>query len=198
MTIDIKGALRRVNWQANKRSLLAEQGVSEDAIAAARAQHRQGAYEACIDTIEQINGWRSDPRAWRLVGLCHLGMSGHDEAEAAFSHAQTLRALRTVIEDAKDDVNRATNFIAARKYSEALELACRARAAAPFLVGPHICILSIHNHNRQLERLRETIRDMRESHPDILNDPDFLERLENDTDLIGVGELLEMSPGEQQ
>jgi tetratricopeptide (TPR) repeat protein len=186
MTIDIDGALRRVNWQANKRTLMAAHRVHPDQLARAQALHGKGAYEACVRCITSSEHWESDPRAWRLVGLSRLGLRNHAGARQAFERARFLNGL----EVAKDEVNIATAHISAHAYEEALEAARRARAIAPFLASAHICILAIYNRTGRHDELVSTIADLLTNNRDILHDPDFLERLANDTDLIGVRETV--------
>lgn len=186
MTIDIDGALRRVNWHANKRSLMAARRVSPDLLARAQALHGKGTYEECMRCVTGAQHWESDPRAWRLVGLSRLGLRDHEGARRAFEQARFLNG----IEVAKDEVNIATAHISAHAYEAALQAAQRARTIAPFLASPHICVLAIYNRTGRHDEIVSTIADLLTNNRDILDDPDFLERLTNDTDLIGVGEIV--------
>ena len=186
MTIDIEGALRRVNWDANKRTLMAAHRVSPDRLAKAQALHAKGAYEECVRSVAGNRHWESDPRAWRLVGLSRLGLRDHAGARQAFEQARFLNG----IEVAKDEVNIASALISAHEYEEALSAARRARTIAPFLVSPHICILSIYNRTGRREDVARTIANLMANNPGVIDDPDFLERVTNDTDLIGVGEIV--------
>ena len=186
MTIDIEGVLRRVNWEANKRTLMAAHRVSPDQLAKAQVLHANGAYEECARSITGCRNWESDPRAWRLVGLSRLGLSDPAGARQAFEQARFLNG----IEVAKDEVNVATALISAHAYEEALNAARRARTIAPFLVSPHICILSIYNRTGRREDVARTIADLMANNRVVIDDPDFLERVTNDTDLIGVGEIV--------
>ena len=114
------------------------------------------------------------------------GARDHAGARQAFEHARFLNG----IEVAKDEVNIASALISAHEYEEALSAARRARTIAPFLVSPHICILSIYNRTGRREDVARTIADLMANNPGVIDDPDFLERVTNDTDLIGVGEIV--------
>jgi hypothetical protein len=50
--------------------------------------------------------------------------------------------------------------------------------------------LAIYNRTGRHDEIVSTIADLLTNNRDILDDPDFLERLTNDTDLIGVGEIV--------
>lgn len=197
MTFSVQHAVRRVNWDLNKRSFQAAARLGPDILAEARSLHGRGDYERSIEVIQSTPGWQSDPSAWRLVGLCWQGLAQHEEetekknsfleqARHALDQDKALHAT----EIAKADVNIAASYIAQRLYDEAMKHAVSARSGAPFLATPHICILAIYRRTGDADRLKEYVQALLDEHAWIFDDPDFNERLANDTDLQGVQELV--------
>jgi len=191
MPVDLQAIVRRANWQANKRTLPAFRRVAAETLGKARALHGAGAYEAALDTVRSADGWQADSHAWRLVGLCYLGLNAHLRSIEAFEQARDLDAA----ELAKDEVNIATAHIAAHDYERALAAALHARELAPELVGPHVCLLAIHNRRERYDEVERTLADIMTKNSSVLAEREFLERVTNDTDLVGVADRIARMTG---
>jgi tetratricopeptide (TPR) repeat protein len=186
MPIDLQLIVRRANWQANKRTLTASRRIPAPVLDKAREQHGAGLYEAALDTVRSDEAWTSDSQGWRLVGLSYLGMKDHAGSVEAFEQARRLNAL----EMAKDEVNIATAHMAVHAYDQALAAGYRARELAPELIGSHVCLLSIYNRTERFEDLDRTLVEIITKYSYVLAEPEFLERVTNDTDLVGVADRI--------
>jgi tetratricopeptide (TPR) repeat protein len=186
MAVDLAEAMRRVQWNANKRSADPSPRIPEDLLTRLRTLHAQGAYEAAIEALLKESSWETDPLSWRLIGLCALGLRRYSEARSAFSEARRLNTFEIV----KDEVNAAATFLSENAYDEAERVAKRAHTLAPSLASPVICLLSIYNRAQRFDDLKYLIETVNVTQPNILSDSDFLERVANDTDLIGVGAIV--------
>jgi tetratricopeptide (TPR) repeat protein len=186
MTIDLTRALRRVKWKANKRSAASSTRLPEEVLERARNLHALGSYEEAIETILASPHWEDDPQGWRVVGLCALGLKRHSEARKAFEESIRLNTIEIV----KDEVNTAAVMLSETAYDEAEQAARRARNLAPQFPSPVVCLLSIYNRTKRYEDIYHLLQDVKTSTPEILADPDFLERVANDTDLIGISKII--------
>jgi tetratricopeptide (TPR) repeat protein len=186
MAIDLSGAMRRVLWNANKRTLEPSPRLEEKFLDRVRELHAHGAYEDGIEVITGASSWEADSQAWRLIGLCALGLRRYPEAHTAFAEAIRLNTL----EVAKDEINNATALLNETAYDEAEQAAERARVLAPAYVSPIVCLLSIYNRTRRHDDITRLISAVKVTQPELLSDPDFLERLANDTDLIGISTIV--------
>lgn len=187
MAVNATRIVRRMNWTANKRSMAAARRVPQHALDEVQHLHADGAYEDALTALEGFVSWRNDHRAWRLYGLCQLGLKQYDAAVAAFETAKSICAL----EIAKDNVNKATTLIAAGDLGAAREAADQALQMAPHLPTAHVCRLSIANRSGDAAAVKGILEETITKFPDILEDPYVAERLENDTDLVGILAALE-------
>jgi tetratricopeptide (TPR) repeat protein len=186
MAVSLKEAVRQVQWNANKRTTKPTPRVGEQVFERAWEARERGAYEEGIEIIEGAPAWKADPRAWRTVGLCRLGLKQHLDARKAFEEAIRLNTL----ESAKDEVNKAAVQLDEGAFDEAEQTAKRARQLAPKDAIAVVCLLSIYNRTRRQKDIELLISELSMAQPEILSDPHFLERLANDTDLIGVSAIV--------
>ena len=186
MAFDMTKVLRRVKWDGNKRTAKASTRLPAEMLVSVRALHAAGDYETAIDRIVAYTDWESDFQAWRLMGLCLIGLGRHAEAQAAFTEAIECSMLEIV----KDEVNSAASMIAEENYKGAEDAAERARQMVPDHPSPIICLLSIYNRMRRVDDVERLLQEIKAQHPLILLHPNFVERVSNDTDLIGIAEKI--------
>ena len=122
-----------------------------------------------------------------MIGLCEFGLKHYIEAKTAFRTAVDLSRLEVV----KDEVNCAVVLLNEGAYAEAEQKAKHARSFAPSYASPVTCLLSIFNRMNRHGDIEQLILEVRATQPELLSDPDLIERLANDTDLIGVSTIIE-------
>ena len=186
MAVDPTRIVRRIGWQANKRSLKPSDRPASEELEGVQRLHADGAYEEALSRIESLPGWRNEPRAWRLRGLCNLGLRQFSEAVEAFDSGQTILRL----EIAKDDVNKATTLLAAGDLEAALDLAERALLVVPDHPAWHVCKFSILARFQDTDTLKSLIKEVLQRYPKIIDDTVFVERLSNDPDMMRVRQII--------
>jgi tetratricopeptide (TPR) repeat protein len=185
-----------MHWDANKKSFPAAPELSSSVLGEGRRLHQKGAYEDCIEFVQSQEDWESDPRAWRLLGLCWHGLAQYQAEpvqqrklyELAECAHQKDRALR-LAECAKADVNLAGVYLTQQRYEDAMRYAVQARETDPRLATAHIAILAIHLRRNDQAEVKRYIAHLNQYESWIFEDPIFEERLRNDPDLFGLREL---------
>jgi tetratricopeptide (TPR) repeat protein len=210
MTKDPKHAVRRANWNMNKRSFPTSSTAEPPFLPTARSLHADGDYERSLDAVGAATGWENHAGAWRLRGLCYFGLAQHEpdqarkvlllqEARKQFTQSRGMH-LRSVtdsdagqherVEVAKDDVNIAATFISEGLYDEAMRVAIAAKSSAPRLPTAYVAVLAILNRRGQNAELLEALRELLQSEAWLFTNADFIERLENDPDLLSVDDMI--------
>jgi tetratricopeptide (TPR) repeat protein len=194
-TFDLQRTLRAIHWHANARTHQAPPQIDQDRLRDARHLQLTADYAGAIACVQADPNWASDPRAWRLIGLCSQALARYEknperrkELNQLSERAAATDRQRRVTETAEADVNLASTLIDQNRYAEALEIAIRARATDPRLPTAHIAILAIHNRQNQIGAVIEYLKQQAQHDAWLFEDTIFCDHLATDPDLVGISD----------
>lgn len=180
--------MRRFAWDASRRAARSGR-INGPMLEHALQLHIAGRYEDAITEIERIPEVERSAAAWRILGHAEHGRGNHDAAVAAHLKARHLHGEdREAASD--DEVNLAAVFMSMKQYVEAWAATERARQLAPDSESPWLPRISILNRQGRSTDLELELRALLVERPDFVESARFRDHLENDTDFIGVGNMI--------
>ncbi|MGA7809766.1 hypothetical protein [Bradyrhizobium sp.] len=190
MPTKLETAFRKFSWETSRRASLSGL-ITEPLLEHALQLHIAGRYEEALAELAQIPEETRPSAAWRILGHAEHGRGNHEAAIVAHIKSRAMNEARGDPSSASDDeVNLAAVLISMRRYEDAWEATERARTLAPRNPAswlPRISILNRQERAAELEReLRTLLREM----PEFADSSRFRDHLENDTDFIGVADLI--------
>jgi len=195
----LEADIRKFRWEASKRAQLSGL-IKTPQLERALELHIAGRYEDTIAEIERIPHPDRSAEAWRILGHAEHGLGNFEAALAAHRKARDLHArdASASADDASaddasadDEVNLAAVLISMKNYDAAWEATERALRLSPKNVMPWTPRIAILNHQERHDELRQLLRGLLAEKPEVLESPVLLNHLENDTDFIGVDEMIE-------
>lgn len=196
MTTKIENILNKGRWEASRRPQRSS-GVITDEYQEALNAHIDGDFAQAIALVKLIPGWQQHPAAHRIIGLAE---EGKGNAEAAIKAHMTARDLNSGHSEAQagDEINLASAWVALGDTDSALDAYKRAFSLEPKWLAAPLGIISVLNRQGRRAELHHFLAELMTADPNVANNVVFLDHLKNDTDFIGVKELVDQIEAEKE
>jgi tetratricopeptide (TPR) repeat protein len=190
MSTKLETAFRKFSWETSRRASLSGL-ITEPLLEHALQLHIAGRYEEAIAELAQIPDEKRGSPAWRIVGHAEHGRGNHEIAIAAHMKSRAVNKAKGDLSSVCDDeVNLAAVLISMRRYEDAWEATERARTVAPRNPASWLPRISILNRQGRAAELEKELRTLLREMPEFADSSRFRDHLENDTDFIGVADLI--------
>lgn len=188
MPTKTEAALRRFSWDLARRAKRTRE-INEPAVEAALSEHIAGRYESAIAAIAAIPEAERKAGAWRVLGHAEHGRGNYDAALAA--HLKSFHLHGSDPEAASDDqVNMAAVFMSMKRYEDAWAATEMAEQLAPESPSPWLPRISLLNRQERRSELEKALRRLVSERLDFVVSSRFRDHLEQDTDFIGVSDMI--------
>lgn len=188
MTTKIENMLNKGRWEASRRPQRSS-GVITDEYQEALNAHIDGDFARAIALVQLVPGWNEHPAAHRIIGLA---AEGKGDAEVAIKAHMTARELNSGHPEAQagDEINLASAWVTLGDTDRALDAYERAFSLEPNWLAAPLGIISVLNRQDRRAELHQFLTELMTADPNVANNVVFLDHLKNDTDFIGVEELV--------
>ena len=189
MATKLERMLNKGRWEASRRAQRSHGVITEDYVDALNA-HIEGDYAQAIRLTRLVPGWEEHPAAHRIIGLAE---EGRGNAEAAVEAHMTARMLNLEhpAAQAGDEINLASALIALGDNDRALDAYMRAFSIDNKSLTAPIGIIAVLNRQGRHDELHRFLVDLMSADPQVAQNVVFKDHLSNDTDFIGVRDMVE-------
>lgn len=186
LTDETWSRLRRMRWQANRRTL-PQRHVSTEVLDEVIDLREQGNFSGAVRLLEEqpADRMRLDNRALVHLALARYGMEDLDGAHDALDRAE--HAL--TVARGKIALNRAALLKNEKRFAEALESAAFARKTIPDWSAAHLMIVGILETRREAgdrQAARDAVAAMKDMWPGWRHDADLFWYLLYDADFAAL------------
>ena len=189
MATKIENMLNKGRWEASRRPQRSS-GVITDDYAEALNAHISGDFEQAIFRAQSVLGWKRSAAAHRIIGLAQEGAGNAEAAVAAHKSARKINKNQPEAQ-AGDEINLASAYVAFGDNESALAAYERAFALKPDWLTAPLGIISVLNRQGRQTDLHQFLTELLAADTGVASNVVFLDHLENDTDFIGVKNIVE-------
>lgn len=190
MATKIENMLNKGRWEASRRPQRSS-GVITGEFTEALNAHISGDFAGAIQRAQSVPDWENHPAAHRIIGLAMEGLGEIDDAIEAHKTALALNEGYPE-RQAGDEINLASAYTARGENERALTAYERAFHLQPNWLAAPLGIISILNRGQRKAELFQFLTDVLSADSSIRENAVFLDHLENDTDFIGVKDMIDM------